>query len=88
MFDWDAGNEPKIEQRYPRGEVESVFGDPDRIEGRACDKDEELRYATIGRSNQGQVIFVAYTYRGTLIRILSARPARDYERRQYRESST
>ncbi len=32
MFKWDEGNQPKIEQRYPTDEVESVFADPGRIE--------------------------------------------------------
>ena len=86
VFDWDEGNRPKIERRYPAEEVESVFADADRIEARAYDKAGERRFAVLGRSSQGRLIFVAYTYRGDAVRILSARHARDYERRQYEES--
>lgn len=88
MFDWDGGNQPKIERRYSREEVESVFADPGRIDSRAYDKDGERRRALVGRTNQGRIVFVAYTERGDLIRILSARPARRYEREQYREANS
>lgn len=87
MFEWDAGNGPTIEQRYPRDEVESVFADPGRIDSRAYDKDGERRSALVGRTSQGRIIFVAYTARGDRIRIISARPARVYEREQYREAN-
>jgi uncharacterized DUF497 family protein len=87
MFDWDVGNGPKIEQRFSRDEVESVFADPGRIDSRAYDKDGERRSALVGRTGQGRIIFVAYTLRGDRIRIISARPARIYEREQYREAN-
>ena len=88
MFDWDAGNQPKIEQRYPIDEVESVFVDPGRLERQAYTKDAEIRVGTIGRSNAGRLICVIYTERGGRIRPISARPARTEERTRYWEAGT
>lgn len=85
MFEWDDGNRPKIERRCPAEEVESVFGDTGRIEARAYEKDGERRFALVGRSDQGRLVFVAYTVPGDAIRILSARHVRPYERRGYEE---
>ena len=43
--------------------------------------DEELRYITIGRV--GKILFVVYTERGEVTRIISARKADKDERRKY-----
>ncbi len=86
MFDWDAGNQPKIERRYPREEVESVFTDTGRIQRLAYTKDGEERFGTVGRSDAGRLLCVIYTYRGGLIRPTSARPARREERELYEEA--
>ena len=47
----------------------------------------EDRYARIGMS-EGRLLFVAYTMKGEAIRIISARGAEPYERRQYHESNS
>jgi uncharacterized DUF497 family protein len=47
----------------------------------------EDRYAIIGIA-EGRLLFVAYTMRGDAIRIISARGAEPYERRQYHEDNT
>ena len=36
---------------------------------------------------EGRLLFVAYTMRGDVIRIISARGAEPYERRQYHEAN-
>jgi uncharacterized DUF497 family protein len=46
----------------------------------------EERYAVIGMV-EGRLLFVAYTMRGDVIRIISARGAEPYERRQYHEAN-
>ncbi len=46
----------------------------------------EARYVTIGMA-AGRLLFVAYTLRGESIRIISARGAEPYERRQYHEAN-
>ena len=44
----------------------------------------EERYTIIGMS-RGRLLFVAYTTRGEMIRIISARAAEPHEQREYHE---
>ncbi len=48
------------------------------------DADEE-RFVTIGMDALGRVLVVVFAWRGPRIRLISARPATDGERRRYRE---
>jgi uncharacterized DUF497 family protein len=62
-----------------------VFGDPYRIEREDRSAGyEEPRYQALGMV-EGRVLFVAFTYRGNNVRIISARRATRRERRQYHE---
>jgi uncharacterized DUF497 family protein len=52
-------------------------------------EDEHLsedRYITIGLTALGQLLVVVYSWRGSQIRIISARPVTPRERRQYEEN--
>jgi hypothetical protein len=44
---------------------------------------DEQRYLTVGADIEGRILVVAYTWRGSRIRMFSARPAMPSERRQY-----
>ena len=46
---------------------------------------EEERFVTLGLDAFGRVLVVVYTYRGEIIRIISARKATNRERQQYLE---
>ena len=46
----------------------------------------ERRHVTVGMAGD-RVLYVAYTFRGSVIRIISARIAEPYERRRYRNDS-
>ncbi|MGV0023404.1 BrnT family toxin [Phormidesmis priestleyi] len=46
---------------------------------------DEERFITIGMDALGRVLVVVYTYRGSEIRLISARTATRQERRQYEE---
>jgi uncharacterized protein len=46
---------------------------------------EEERYVTIGMDALGRVLVVVYTWRGEVIRLISARKATRAERTQYAE---
>lgn len=46
---------------------------------------EEERFITIGMDALGRVLVVVYTWRGNEIRLISARNATRFERRQYEE---
>ncbi len=45
----------------------------------------EQRFVTLGRDSLGRVLVVAYTWRGSNVRLISARKATPVERRQYAE---
>jgi uncharacterized DUF497 family protein len=62
-----------------------VFDDLSRIEREDLSEDYgEPRYQALGMV-EGRVLFVAFTYRGNNMRIISARRATRRERRQYHE---
>lgn len=48
--------------------------------------DDEERFVTFGASSRGRLLVVALTYRGQVIRIISARKATATERRIYEEA--
>lgn len=50
------------------------------------DSSEEERWVTIGMDALARVLAVVYTWRGTAVRIISARPATPNESRQYLEN--
>ena len=65
-------------------EAATVFGDP--LEVTIADPDHsvgEFRFLSIGRSEAGRLLVVAYTERNNHIRIITARPAMPREARRY-----
>lgn len=50
------------------------------------DYSEEDRFVTMGMDAHGRILVVVYTWRGANIRIISARKAEKFERRQYEEN--
>ena len=60
----------------------TVFADP-LAATRADDDPDEERFVTLGLDAGGQLLVVVYTWRGSDIRIISAREATRRERREY-----
>lgn len=60
----------------------TVFDDFNAITTDDPSYDEE-RFVTIGMDAYGRVLVVVYTWRGDIIRLISARKANHYERKQY-----
>jgi uncharacterized DUF497 family protein len=86
--EWDPG---KAEANFRKhgvrfSEAEPVFAD-DSADTIADDRSdpEEQRFLSIGTGMKGRVLVVAYCYRGSKIRIISAPPAEAHERRRYEE---
>ena len=84
-FEWD---EDKAAANFEKHEVDfedatNVFLDSRRLvrEDRRRDY-AEARYQTIG-SVRGTILFVVYTRRGRVYRLISARRASDAERKDY-----
>jgi hypothetical protein len=87
-FEWDPDKAERNEQKHgiSFSEAGSVFGDPLSISVYDPDhSNDEDRYIIVGTSNYGQLLMVAYTERGTSIRIISARPLTRAERKAYGE---
>jgi uncharacterized DUF497 family protein len=87
-FEWD---DAKAAANYARHGVtfamaSDVFDDPFAVIELDDWRDHEDRYSVIGMV-EDHLLFVAYTLRGDRIRIISARLAEPYERRQYHEKS-
>jgi uncharacterized protein len=64
------------------------MGQSDSRAGQGNDphSEDEERYIVIGLSDAQRVLVVCHTYRGDVVRFISARPATPRERRQYEES--
>mgnify|MGYP000850507337 FL=1 len=86
-FEWDQGNRTKNATKHDvtTDEVESVFrlkrAVPLGIQ--TSPVVNELRLGLVGQSDRGRVLQVAFTFRGSKIRVISARPAHRKERSQY-----
>ena len=89
-FEWD---EAKATENYAKHGISfetaiRVFDDAFAIE-RLDDRQDygEDRYSILGMVD-GRLLYVAYTVREGIIRIISARGAEPYERRQYHKDNT
>jgi uncharacterized protein len=88
-FQWDAGNSVKIWERHgvAPGECEELFfnrpifvGEDEGHSGR------EERFYALGQTDGGRRLFVVFTLRGRMIRVISARDMSRRERKLYEES--
>jgi uncharacterized DUF497 family protein len=85
-FEWDptkaAANLAKHGVSFP--EAMAVFGDPLEVTiPDPAHSSDEARFVSIGLSEVGRLLVVAYTEREGRIRIISAREAAPKERRHY-----
>ena len=68
-------------------EASTVFGDPMSVTIRDPDHSiGEKRFLDVGLSHSGRLLAVAYTERGSRIRLISARPASRRERKIHEET--
>jgi uncharacterized DUF497 family protein len=83
-FEWDTAKEQanRAWRRLPNCR-EGVLGSVcDRV--RRLDAADELRFNAIGLVD-GRMLFVTYTMRDAVVRIISARGAEPHEKRKYHE---
>jgi uncharacterized DUF497 family protein len=89
-FDWDEGNWRKSELKHGIAAADAqevLLNDP------LCSVDPvhsevEQRYVALGVTNDGARLFVSFTVRRSLVRIISARPMSRKERRSYEKAQT
>ena len=85
-FDWDEGNEGKNWEKHgvSDAECEEIFFNDPLIASKDPDHSQaELRCFALGRTDAGRRLFVAFTIRRDLIRVISARDMTKKELRSY-----
>lgn len=87
-FEWDEGNANKnlIAHQVQDGECEEVFFNaPLIVADGTKHSDREKRYYVLGRTDKNRLLFVAFTVRNNLIRVISARDMNKRETKKYYE---
>lgn len=85
-FQWDEGNAEKNweKHRVARLECEQPFFNKlFLVHEDEQHSNKESRYFALGHTNQGRYLFIVFTPRDDLIRVISARPMNRTERRHY-----
>ena len=85
-FEWDEGKaaENLTKHGVSFSEASTVFADPlSRTIPDPLHSEEEDRFVVLGQSGLQHTLVVVHTYRGEVIRIISARIATSRERRDY-----
>ncbi len=85
-FQWDEGNAEKnwIKHRVSDSESERVFFNRPLVVAEDEKHSEiERRYYALGHTDGGRSLFVVFTIRSDLIRVISARDMNRRERRLY-----
>lgn len=85
MFDWDDANRDHISEHriYPY-EAEEALLAPRRVAAPAYSLQGERRRGVLGETDSGRLLFVVFTHRRGLIRVVTARDATPRERLRYR----
>jgi uncharacterized DUF497 family protein len=68
----------------PEESEEVFFHDPFMLKGDTGQSSREKRYGVPGQTAKGRRLFVVFTVRGNLIRVISARDLNQKEDREYR----
>ena len=87
-FEWDEdkATENLTKHSVSFSEASTVFGDPlSRTIPDPLHSDDEERFVVLGQSGLQHVLVVVHTYRGLVIRIISARMATPRERKDYEQ---
>jgi hypothetical protein len=85
-FQWDEGNLLKIWQRHhvSAAECEQLFFNRSFVTAPDIKHSAtEQRFYALGQSDEGRRLFVVFTIRGDLIRVVTARDMNRRERRVY-----
>ena len=93
-FDWDEANTAKNWERHrvtPEEAEDVFFHDPFVMRSDQGHSRREKRYRVMGKTARDRKLFVAFTIRGTLIRVISTRDMsrnEDEEYQLYEKSSS
>lgn len=90
IFEWDEEKARANLRKHKVGfeEAETVFDDPlSKTIPDPNHSKSERRFLDIGESENGRIIVVSYTQRGSSTRLISARLATQTERQKYAEEN-
>jgi uncharacterized protein len=85
-LEWDAGN---LEKNWRTHQVSAAeceqlfFNQPLVVAGDPAHSQREERFYALGQTDAGRRLFVAFTLRGDLLRVISARDMSRKERKVY-----
>jgi uncharacterized DUF497 family protein len=88
QYEWDENKAGAnlIKHGVAFDEAETVFDDPLYVDFYDPDHSvSENRYIIIGESYKQRLLFVSYTERGDIVRLISAREATPSEKKGYEE---
>ena len=87
-FDWDEGNAPHIaEHGVEWWEAEEALLDTDLFELSQGWRNDEYRYAIVGRTESGRTLTVVFVHRADKVRVVTARQASAHEAGLYERHS-
>ena len=87
-FEWDEGNSDKnwVLHQVSKAECEEVFFNvPLLVADDTKHSKTEKRYYVLGQTDRGRLLFIAFTIRQNLIRVISARDMNQRETKRYEE---
>lgn len=90
-FQWDKGNSLKswVKHKVSEGEAEQAFlNEPLLLWEDKKHSEQENKSWALGRTDQGRHLFVVFTIRKNLVRIISARDMNKKGREAYEKSKT
>lgn len=83
-FEWDEHNTSHIRRHeVTQAEAEEALTDPHLVDMPTYSTRYERRWAVLGATRQGRILFVVYTRREDRVRVVTARDASRQERRLY-----
>jgi uncharacterized DUF497 family protein len=88
-FEWDEGNAEKNWKKHgvSQGECEETFfNTPLLVVADEAHSTAESRFYALGRTEARRPLFVVFSLRGSLIRVISARDMNKAERKEYRRA--
>ena len=85
-FEWDEANTQKNWERHgvtPEEAEDVFFNEPLIVRSDTQHSKREKRHYALGRTDGGRHLFVAFTIRGSLLRVISVRDMNRRERSAY-----
>lgn len=88
-FEWDQGNATKSWSKHEvtQAECEQLFfNGPLVLAADPAHSGAEARYFALGQTDAGRLLLELFTLRGTLVRVISARPMSRREREVFTDA--